>query len=89
MLQGISIMIGIWGFTQTHLNGVGCPSLSDILLMPYCNNPIDPSLRKNFSSKYSKESEKAYPVYYRVNLTDHHVKVELTATEHVAYHRYF
>lgn len=78
----------IWGFTQTHLNGVGCPSLSDILLMPYCNNPIDSSLRKNFASTYSKDSEKAYPGYYTVNLTDHHVKVELTATEHVAYHRY-
>ena len=23
----------IWGITQTHLNGVGCPTLSDILLI--------------------------------------------------------
>ena len=25
----------IWGLTQTHLNGVGCPTLSDILLLPF------------------------------------------------------
>ncbi len=78
----------IWGFTQTHLNGVGCPSMSDILLLPYCNNNIDPSLRKNFISTYDKENEEAHPGYYRVYLNDHHVNVELTATEHVAYHRY-
>tara|TARA_R110002050_G_scaffold244473_1_gene381274 strand:- start:1119 stop:3467 length:2349 start_codon:yes stop_codon:yes gene_type:complete len=78
----------IWGFTQTHLNGVGCPSMSDILLLPYCNSKIDPSERKNFRSTYDKESEEAYPGYYTVNLKDHHVNVELTATEHAAYHRY-
>ena len=44
----------IWEFAQTHLNGVGCPSLSDILLQSYCNNPIDPSVRGNFRSIYAK-----------------------------------
>lgn len=78
----------IWGFTQTHLNGVGCPSMSDILLLPYCNNEIDPSLRANFKSTYDKENEFATPGYYKVYLNDHHVNVELTATERVAYHRY-
>lgn len=78
----------IWGFTQTHLNGVGCPSLSDILLMPYCGKDINPSLRKNFASAYDKNSEKAYPGYYSVSLLTHRVKVELTATKHASYHRY-
>lgn len=78
----------IWGFTQTHLNGVGCPSMSDILLLPYCDNNIDPSLRANFKSTYDKENEYATPGYYKVYLNDHHVNVELTATERVAYHRY-
>lgn len=78
----------IWGFTQTHLNGVGCPSMSDILLLPYCGNEIDPAQRENFISTYDKENEEACPGYYRVYLNDHHVNAELTATEHVAYHRY-
>lgn len=78
----------ITGFTQTHLNGVGCPSMSDILLMPYCNNTIDPSLRSNYRSTFNKDNEEATPGYYRVYLDDHNVDVELTASEHVAYHRY-
>lgn len=78
----------IWGFTQTHLNGVGCPSMSDILLLPYCDNDIDPSQRSHFKSTYDKENEYATPGYYSVYLNDHHVQVELTATERVAYHRY-
>lgn len=79
----------IWGFTQTHLNGAGCPSLSDILLMPYCGKRIDPSFRKNFASGYDKKKENAYPGYYSVYLSDHRVNVELTATKHAAYHRYY
>lgn len=78
----------IWGFTQTHLNGAGCPTLSDILLMPYCGKQIDPSLRKNFCSVYDKKTEKASPGYYSVYLSDHRVNIELTATKHAAYHRY-
>ena len=76
------------GFTQTHLNGVGCPSMSDILLMPFGKKDIDPSSRFNFRSKYSKENEIAAPGYYQVYLDEHKVNVELTATEHSAYHRY-
>ncbi|MDO5977884.1 GH92 family glycosyl hydrolase [Flavivirga spongiicola] len=78
----------IIGFTQTHLNGVGCPSMSDILLMPYCIKNIDPSSRVNFGSTYNKKNEKASPGYYKVYLDDNQVNVELTATEHTAYHRY-
>lgn len=75
------------GFTQTHLNGVGCPSMSDILLMPHSNS-INPSSRFNFRSTYSKENEISTPGYYKVYLNEHKVSVELTATEHVAYHHY-
>jgi len=78
----------IWGFTQTHLNGVGCPSLSDILLMPFCNRVIDPSDRANFRSSFDKANEQATPGYYAVLLNDNHVKVELTTDKHYTYHRY-
>ncbi len=78
----------IIGFTQTHLNGVGCPSMSDILLLPFGAKEIDPSSRFNYRSTYDKENEEATPGYYRVYLNDHKVNVELTASEHVTYHRY-
>ncbi|MDR2449772.1 MAG: glycoside hydrolase family 92 protein, partial [Prevotellaceae bacterium] len=78
----------IWGFTQTHLNGVGCPSLSDILLMPTVKDTASNYDRSDFKSTYDKKTETATPGYYAVKLTDVNVKTELTATEHVSYHRY-
>jgi len=77
----------IWGFAQTHLNGAGCPSLSDILVLPYCGKNIDASKRENFKTSYRKKTEEASPGYYTVYLNDHSVRVEVTATEHVAYYR--
>jgi len=78
----------IWGFTHTHLNGAGCPSLSDILIMPVANREKIFSAREDFKSKYDKQTEKASPGYYTVHLTEPDVKVELTATGHAAYHCY-
>lgn len=78
----------IWGITQTHLNGVGCPTLSDILLLPFCGDFKNKELRSDFRSEYRKDTEQAYPGYYSVELTTHKVKIELTALKHVAYHRY-
>jgi len=74
----------IWGFAQTHLSGTGCPDLGDILLQPFADRPD--SITEH--SHYDKSSEHASPGYYTVELTDNHVKAELTATAHVAFHRY-
>lgn len=76
------------GFAHTHLNGPGCPSFADILVMPFCNRNIDYSNDEPFASTYIKESELAYPGYYKVSLLKNNVDVELTASEHVGYHRY-
>lgn len=76
------------GFTQTHLNGAGCPTLSDILLMPYSGREISTDSLAGFESEYDKTSEFATPGYYCVKLTDNNTFVELTATPHVAWHRY-
>ena len=74
----------IWGFTQTHLNGTGCMDLGDILVMPVTANKN----RKDYRSSFRKETESARPGYYTVMLDEPGVKAELTATPHVAYHRY-
>ena len=73
----------IWGFSQNRLNGTGIPDMGDLLMMPFSGNPAD-----DFKSHYDKASEKASPGYYTVKLTDHNVTVELTATPHVAMHKY-
>lgn len=75
------------GFTQTHLNGVGCPSMSDILLMPYSRTIIG-DVPSSYYSDYDKKSEQANPGFYAVNLNRNNVKVRLTASPHVAYHQY-
>lgn len=73
----------IWGFGQNHLNGTGVPDLGDISMMPF-SEKYDP----DFRSAWDKESETAEPGYYKVSLTDNKVDVELTATSHIAMHRY-
>ena len=81
------------GFSQNHLNGTGIPDLGDILIMPFTGavrmetgSQADPG--QGYSSHYSHAQEVARPSYYSVWLKDHRVRVELTATERVAFHRY-
>ncbi|BBE16333.1 alpha-1,2-mannosidase [Aquipluma nitroreducens] len=72
------------GFSQTRLNGTGCPDLGDLLMLPFTGEPV----RKTYKSGFRKELEKASPGYYSVQLSDFDVKAEMTATEHTAIHRY-
>jgi predicted alpha-1,2-mannosidase len=76
----------IYGFTHTHLSGTGCTDYGDILLMPGNGNP-SPS-NKIYGSLFSHNSESASPGYYKVNLIDDNIDVELTATERVGFHHY-
>ena len=76
----------IWGFTQDHLNGTGCMDLGDILVMPSTGKRT--RSWDQYRSHYVKTQEFATPGYYSVYLTDAKVKAELTATPHVAFHRY-
>lgn len=74
----------IWGFSQTHLNGTGCMDLGDLLVMPVTGRRV----RDDYKSPFRKETESAMPGYYTVELDKYGVKAELTATDHVALHRY-
>lgn len=84
----------IYGFSHTHLSGTGCSDYGDIMLMPvvsemkvlgYERDYINP---KNYQSKFSHQNEKATAGYYSVMLDKHRIKVELTATTRVGFHRY-
>jgi predicted alpha-1,2-mannosidase len=72
----------ITGFTQTRLNGTGVPDLGDIRLFPFQQLSAD----GKYKSPYNKHSQKASPGYYTVDIND--VNVQITATEHTAFHQY-
>ena len=72
----------ILGFSQTRANGTGINEFGDLLLQPFTENK-----NNNFGITYIKNSEKAYPGFYSVTLSNQ-VKVALTCTERVAFHQY-
>jgi predicted alpha-1,2-mannosidase len=83
----------VYGFSHTHLSGTGCSDYGDILFMPTVGAvQIVRGEGKNPSSGYcsgfSHRGEEAAPGYYRVQLEDGDVVVELTATKRAALHRY-
>ena len=81
------------GFSHTHLSGTGIGDLGDLLLMPVTGEyPITTGNVKNqdksYLAKYTHADEVAKPGYYSVDIARYKVKAELTATEHVGFHRY-
>lgn len=68
------------GFGQMHLSGTGIGDLGDVSLLPMTN----PSQRE---VKFSHRAEYIRPGYYSVMLASG-IRVELTATQRVAFHRY-
>jgi len=72
----------ILGFSQTRFSGTGINEMGDVLLLPFVNNTNE--ILKN---RYFNDSEKASVGYYSVVKKDR-VKVELTCSERVAFHRY-
>jgi predicted alpha-1,2-mannosidase len=77
----------ILGFSNTHISGAGIPELGDVLLQPVTGTPWT-AASSDFASRYDKRSERARPGYYTATLTDHRVRVELTASTRVALQRY-
>lgn len=76
----------MYGFAHTALNGTGVGDYGDILVMPVVGEPVFKNTE--YSSPFSKASEKAEAGYYSVKLDKPGVLAELTATKRVGYHRY-
>jgi predicted alpha-1,2-mannosidase len=70
------------GFSQTRFNGTGINEMGDILLLPFVETS-DKALKNG----HFKNTENASVGYYSVTKKDN-VKVELTCSERVAFHRY-
>ena len=65
------------GFTQNRLSGTGCPSLCNVLVMPFSDKH-----GAGYASR--KQDEKASPAYYSVRLADNEVSAAVTCSERVA-----
>jgi predicted alpha-1,2-mannosidase len=80
----------IYGFSHTHLSGTGVSDYGDILLMPTnkveFNNGADG--KPGYKAHFSHDSEKAEAGYYKVQLDDTDILVELTTTPRTGIHRY-
>ncbi|NOX65953.1 MAG: glycoside hydrolase family 92 protein [Chlorobi bacterium] len=84
----------IMGFSHTRFSGSGWIVLGDVLIMPTINDEIqiDPGSRENpdegYRSRFDHAEEFASPGYYSVQLKDYNIKVELTVTKRVGFHKY-
>jgi len=78
----------IEGFGHFHEFQIGglvfMPTVGPLKTVPGTLEDPDSGYR----SRFEKTSETAEPGYYSVSLRDYNVKVELTSTERVGYHRY-
>lgn len=83
----------ITGFSQLHLSGTGIGDLGDVLITPYTGElKTSPGSQENplagYASLFSHNDETAQAGYYAVTLKKHGIRVELTASERVALHKY-
>jgi len=77
----------IYGFSQTHLSGVGCGVAGELPIMP-TTGAVDSVDVNGYRSEYSHADEQATPGYYRVGLKRYGINAELTATERTGWQRY-
>src|SRR5829696_5106292 len=77
----------IYGFSQTHLSGVGCGVAGELPIMPTTGavETVDPNA---YRSTYSHSDEQARPGYYQVGLSRYGINAELTATARTGWQRY-
>jgi len=83
----------IFGFSHTHFSGTGHSDLGDFRIMPATGElTLEPggagASSGGYHSRFSHESERAEPGYYRVHLDDYGIEAELTASDRVGFHRY-
>ena len=69
------------GFSQMHLSGTGIGEMGNILLLPYNEE------KSELKNSYLKSTEKSSVGYYELTKKDG-VKVALTCSERVAFHKY-
>ena len=82
----------IFGFSQTHLSGTGCPDFGDLRLLPFVDRIADDAgedelyALKDLSGR--KSGERADVGSYRVDLEDLNVRISIAAGRRVAFYRF-
>lgn len=76
----------IYGFSQTHLSGVGIEDYCDFLMMPTTGSPEFNN--ESYKSTFQKKNEKASAGYYTNILDKYNVKAEITATQRTGLYRF-
>ncbi len=78
----------IIGFSHTRLVGTGAVDGGHFLVQPI-NDPVQSTSKyKEKKYKYSHKNELAYPGFYGIEFPEDGIKVELTGSQRVGYHRY-
>lgn len=77
----------MYGFSQTHLSGVGCEVMGELPVMP-TTGPVEQVQHDQYASPFSHQKESAKPGHYQVHLDRYGVDAELTATERTGWQRY-
>jgi predicted alpha-1,2-mannosidase len=81
----------IYGFSHTHLSGVGVPDYCDLLIVPQCGQPkTTPGYKskEGYGSKFNHSKEKASPGFYEVSLLDSKIDAKITTGERSGMHEY-
>lgn len=81
------------GFCHLNLSGTGMSDLGELTIMPAngklkYNAGNQENHMSGYSSLYRKNNEINTVGYYKVDLERYNIKVELTASERVGFHRY-
>ncbi|MHA3704612.1 GH92 family glycosyl hydrolase [Jatrophihabitans sp. YIM 134969] len=77
----------LYGFSQTHLSGVGCGVVGELPVMP-TTGAVTSTDVNTYGSDFSHDDEQATPGYYRVGLSSYGIDAELTATDRTGWQRY-
>ena len=82
----------IYGFSHTHLSGVGVPDYCDLLIVPQSGvaktTPGYKDKKNGYGSRFSHNNENASPGFYEVKLIDPNINVRLTVSERAGLHEY-
>jgi predicted alpha-1,2-mannosidase len=77
----------MYGFSQTHLSGVGCEVMGELPVMP-TTGAVEQVRHDQYASPFSHQRESAKPGHYQVHLDRYGVEAELTATARTGWQRY-
>ncbi len=77
----------LYGFSLTHFSGTGIPDLGDFLIVPSVGKiktfggKKSEYSQQSYRTPFTHNKEKASPAYYQVELPQHKINCELTASE--------